>query len=142
MSVDDIDRKIIGWLERDGRMSWRDLGDRVGLGPTATRDRVRALLAQGVLEGFHARVDPAKVGNRVSAVIDVKLRSPDHKETFEALLRDEIAVDEAFHLTGRADYVLRISFPSTAELDGFIATIKARGGVRETETRIVLRTVV
>lgn len=142
MTMDDVDARIVSWLERDGRMSWRELGERIGLSPTATRDRTRALIARGIIQGFHARVDTSKLGNRISAIIDVRLRSPDHAGDFEAVIRDHTRVDEAFHLTGRADYVVRVSCPDTDELDAFINLIKRRGGVRDTETRVVLRTVV
>lgn len=139
--MDDVDRRIVRCLERDGRLGWTQLGERVGLGATATRERVRALVERGVIMGFHARVDRGRLGYLVSAVIDVRLRSEEHRSTFEATLREFPSVDEAFHVTGRADYTLRASFPTPEELDSFIGTLKARGGVAATETRVILRSV-
>ena len=57
--LDTIDREILGELERDGRISWQELGRRVRLSPNATGDRVRRLERRGIITGYRAVVDPA-----------------------------------------------------------------------------------
>jgi Lrp/AsnC family leucine-responsive transcriptional regulator len=139
--MDGIDRDVVRWLQEDGRMSYRELGDRVGLSPNAVRDRVRALVHQGVIEGFHARVGAEHSERRLQALVDVRLRTPDAAEAFEELMRASPIVLEAMHLTGRADYVIRVGCSVTEELDDLIREMKGRGGVRDTETRLILRMV-
>ena len=141
MALDDIDTKILQLLTDDGRMSFSDLGDKVSLSPNAARDRVRALVSRGVITGFHAHVDQGRVDRRLRALIDIRLRSPDAAAQFERLIRGNPAVEEAVHLTGPSDYVVRVACADTTELDDFIRAMKEEGGVRDTQTRLVLRIV-
>lgn len=141
MALDDIDTKILQLLTDDGRMSFSDLGEKVSLSPNAARDRVRALMSRGVITGFHAHVDQGRVDRRLRALIDVRLRSPDHAAQFERLIRGNPNVEEAVHLTGPSDYVVRIACADPTELDDFIRAMKEEGGVRDTQTRLVLRIV-
>jgi Lrp/AsnC family leucine-responsive transcriptional regulator len=141
MALDDIDAEILRHLTDDARMSFKDLGEKVSLSPNAARDRVRALVARGVITGFHAHVDQGRIDRRLRALIDVRLRSPDHAAQFERLVRGHAGVEEAVHLTGPSDYVVRIACADTTELDDFIRALKEDGGVRDTQTRLVLRIV-
>ena len=141
MALDDIDTKILRLLQDDARMSFSDLGDKVSLSPNAARDRVRALVSRGVITGFHAHIDQGRVDRRLRALIDIRLRSPDHAAQFERLVRGNPGVEEAVHLTGPSDYVIRIAVADPTELDDFIKALKAEGGVRDTQTRLVLRIV-
>jgi Lrp/AsnC family leucine-responsive transcriptional regulator len=122
-------------------MSFQALGDLVGLSPNAARDRVRALQGRGVITGFHAHVDIGRIDRRLRALIDVRLRTPDHAEQFERLVRAHPGVEEAVHLTGPSDYVIRIACADPTELDDFIRSMKDEGGVRDTQTRLILRIV-
>lgn len=141
MALDDIDTKILQLLTDDARMSFSDLGEKVSLSPNAARDRVRALVNRGVITGFHAHVDQGRIDRRLRALVDVRLRSPDHAAQFERLVRGHPGVEEAVHLTGPSDYVVRIACADTTELDDFIRSLKEEGGVRDTQTRLVLRIV-
>ena len=141
MALDEIDEQIVRLLTDDGRMSYSDLGEKVSLSPNAARDRVRSLVARGVITGFHAHVDQGRIDRRLRALIDIRLRSPDHAAAFERLVRGNPGVEEAVHLTGPSDYVVRIACADTTELDDFIRALKEEGGVRDTQTRLVLRIV-
>ncbi|HEX2625275.1 MAG TPA: Lrp/AsnC family transcriptional regulator [Candidatus Limnocylindrales bacterium] len=141
MALDEIDTAILKALTDDGRMSFQALGDLVGLSPNAARDRVRALQGRGVITGFHAHVDIGRIDRRLRALIDVRLRTPDHAEQFERLVRAHPGVEEAVHLTGPSDYVIRIACADPTELDDFIRSMKDEGGVRDTQTRLILRIV-
>jgi Lrp/AsnC family leucine-responsive transcriptional regulator len=141
MALDEIDAAILKALTDDGRMSFQALGDLVGLSPNAARDRVRALQGRGVITGFHAHVDIGRIDRRLRALIDVRLRTPDHAEQFERLVRAHPGVEEAVHLTGPSDYVIRIACADPTELDDFIRSMKDEGGVRDTQTRLILRIV-
>lgn len=139
--MDAIDRDIVRLLQADGRMSYRELGDKVGLSANAVRDRVRVLVERRVIEGFHARVGAEWSDRRLQALVDVRLRTPDAAERFETMMRRSPIVMEAMHLTGRADYVVRVGCSVTQELDDLIRLMKEQGGVRDTETRLILRVV-
>jgi Lrp/AsnC family transcriptional regulator, leucine-responsive regulatory protein len=139
--LDEIDTKILDALTDDGRLSYSDLGELVSLSPNAARDRVRSLVARGVITGFHAHVDQGRIDRRLRALIDIRLRTPDHKDQFERLIRGHPGVEEAVHLTGPSDYVIRVACADTNELDDFIRAMKEEGGVRDTSTRLILRIV-
>jgi Lrp/AsnC family transcriptional regulator, leucine-responsive regulatory protein len=141
MALDEIDEQIVRLLTDDGRMSYSDLGEKVSLSPNAARDRVRALISRGVITGFHAHVDQGRIDRRLRALIDIRLRSPDHAAQFERLVQGNPGVEEAVHLTGPSDYVIRIAVADPTELDDFIRALKEDGGVRDTQTRLVLRIV-
>jgi Lrp/AsnC family transcriptional regulator, leucine-responsive regulatory protein len=141
MPLDDIDARIVSALKENARMSFKELGEHVHLSPNAARDRVQSLVARRVITGFHAHVDDGRVDRRVHAYVDVRLRSPDHSLPFERLVRGHPCVESAVHLTGRADYVVRVGCTDPTELDDFIRALKEEGGVRDTETRLVLRSI-
>jgi Lrp/AsnC family transcriptional regulator, leucine-responsive regulatory protein len=141
MALDEIDEQILELLQDDGRMSFSDLGQKVSLSPNAVRDRVRRMVSDGVITGFHAHVDQGRIDRRIRALIDVRLRSPDDAARFERLVRANPDVEEAVHLTGPTDYVIRIACADTTELDDFLRSLKDEGGARETQTRLVLRIV-
>lgn len=137
--MDAIDRIILGELIRDGRLSFRDLAARVQLSPTATAERVRRLVDDGVIGGFHAEIDLAALGRPLQAFIDVRL-SPglDHSE-LEAGLLGLPAVLSGTHVTGRWDYTLTVACRDVAELDELVMALPRRYGVIESDTRLRLR---
>ena len=140
--MDETDRAIVLALQRDGRLSFRDLAVAVHLSPNATADRVRRLERRGILKGYTAIVDHAAAGRTLTALIDVRLKEGTPPEHFEPVVRDLDTVLDAAHVTGRFDYQLRVVVADTGELDELIRLLKARASVVETGTRIVLRTVV
>jgi Lrp/AsnC family leucine-responsive transcriptional regulator len=140
--MDRIDRDIVRLLMENARMSFRELGDRVSLSANAAAERVRRLQERGVIAGFQAIVDPDAAGRGLVAILDARLGGPADAERFERLVRSQETITDAAHVTGRFDYQLRAACRDAAELDELIRTLKTKGGVAETDTRIALRTVV
>jgi Lrp/AsnC family leucine-responsive transcriptional regulator len=138
---DRIDRRIIDELITEGRISWRELGDRVHLAASSVAERVRKLEQRGVVLGYRAVVDPVAFGRTVRAVVEVALAPGDDPARFEALLatRDEVAL--ALYVTGPSDYTLIVDCAGTAGLDAFVRWLKAEAGAARTESRVVLRPV-
>jgi Lrp/AsnC family transcriptional regulator, leucine-responsive regulatory protein len=140
--MDATDRAILVALVRNARISYRELGDHVSLSANATAERVRRLQDSGVIAGFTTLINPTAAGRTLIALIDVRLNGPGDSERCERLIESLEPITEATHVTGRFDYQLRIACRDTAELDSVIRTLKSRGGVVETDTRLGLRTVV
>ena len=137
--MDAIDRIILGELVRDGRLSFRDLAARVRLSPTATAERVRRLVEDGVIDGFHAAVNLAALGRPLRAFIDVRLGpGADHAE-LEAGLLALPAVLHGVHVTGRWDYTLTVACRDVADLDELVMALPRSHGAVETNTRLLLR---
>jgi len=138
--VDALDFQIVRELVRDGRITFANLGARVGLSPHAAADRVRRLVRAGAITGFTATVDPGHLGHHLDAMIDVRLRPETPPEHFEGEAAKLTCVQEIAFVTGRADYQIRVACRDADELDQAVRALRQRGGVAATETRIVMRT--
>ena len=71
--IDQTDRKILRLLQREGRLSNLELADRIHLSPTATAERVKRLTREGFVEGYSARLSPAKLGRDMLVFVEIKL---------------------------------------------------------------------
>jgi Lrp/AsnC family leucine-responsive transcriptional regulator len=137
-ALDELDRDLLAHLAVDGRATYQELGRAIGLSATATADRVRRLRASGVIKGFRAIVAAEPLGRTVEAAIDVRLEPGADRNRFADVLRSMPAVVEAVHVTGAYDYLLRVFCTGTAELDGVLTELKERGGVVDSQTRLLL----
>lgn len=140
MVMDQIDREILGALQDDGRMTATDLAKRVGLGLSATSERLRQLRRSGVIRHFTAVVDAASIGRPIEALVDVRFATGVSQESIDAAFEALPAVTDAVHLTGRFDVQLRVAASDVAELDTLLMSLKEDHGAEETNTRLVLRT--
>jgi Lrp/AsnC family leucine-responsive transcriptional regulator len=138
-SLDATDRVILSELIRNGRATFKELGELAGLSPHAVAPRVRRLGEAGIITGFTAMVDYGAVGRGLEALIDVRLLSTARPEGFEATASELPAVLELSFLTGRFDYQLRAACVDADDLDHTVRALRAAGAA-VTETRIVLRT--
>ena len=137
-AIDDLDRVILDEIRLDGRISWRELGERVGLGPSATADRVRRLVDTGVITRFTAVVDPAALGIGLRAIVDLRLTAGVHPDEFEQRIAASPEVQSGFHVTGPFDYQLVLSCADVAALDRLLRGWKHDGWVLESNTRILM----
>jgi Lrp/AsnC family transcriptional regulator, leucine-responsive regulatory protein len=136
--LDHLDHVILGELRSDARISWRELGDRVGLGATATADRVRRLVDLGVVVRFTTVVDPAAIGIGLRAIVDLRLGADTRPEDFERSIAHCAEVQSAFHVTGPFDYQLVLSCADVATLDSLLRGWKRDGSVTESNTRLLM----
>ena len=83
--MDKYDRLLLSALIENGRASFADLARRVNLSPPAVADRVAKLEAAGIITGYHAGVDLAKLGLPIECVIELRITDRDYKRTQEAL---------------------------------------------------------
>ena len=140
-AIDDIDRRILRELAADGRLSVRELAERVSLSTSATSERVRRLERRRLITGYRAVLSPLATGRPLDAVIGVRAQPAADRSALEAWFGDQPCIVEAVHLTGPDDYLLRVRCRDAAELDAVLMAMKSDAGVAETETRIVLRAV-
>lgn len=141
-AVDALDRRIIDILREDGRLSWRELAERVHLSATSTADRVRRLERLGVISGYAAVVDPAALGRTVRGVIDVALPPGMDPTEFESKILDRPEVSFAAYVTGTADYTIVVDCEGADGLDAMVRWLKGDAGVARTESKLVLRRLV
>lgn len=108
--MDIYDRKILAELQKDGRLSLTDLGERIGLSLSPCHRRVRALEESGVISDYRATINPESVGLNFSAIVFVTLRATDRNSVldFEDAVPGISEINQAHRLFGDPDYLLRI----------------------------------
>ncbi len=108
--MDRIDRKILDLLSQDSRLTGEQLGERVGLSPSAAHRRVRALEDAGAILGYRARLSKAARGNPSTVFVQVTLT--DQRQAtmlaFEAALARTQQVVEAYLMSGQSDYLVKV----------------------------------
>ena len=134
-----IDDRIIGILVRNGRTSFAQIADDVGLSAHAVAERVRRLEARGAIQGYTARIDQRQLGRGLAAYVDVRLLPTTDPEQFERLALGLPATQRIAFVTGRFDYIVELACRDTTDLDETVRQLRSRGGVAATETRLVMR---
>ena len=107
--VDAFDLKILGALQADGRLTNQQLADVAGLSASQCSRRRMRLEQEEVISGYHADLSAEALGFSVIAFIQVTLatHSPDNAKKFRGLMQRVDEIQEAYSLTGDADYVLK-----------------------------------
>lgn len=113
-ALDRIDRQILSILQADGRITNQALSERVALSPRACLERLRRLEKDGSIVGYMAVLEPRRLGNLLTIVVEVSLRdqSAASHARFEARMRAADEVIECFLVSGSCDYVLRLTCTS------------------------------
>jgi Lrp/AsnC family transcriptional regulator, leucine-responsive regulatory protein len=141
ISPKSLDVKALKLLMRNGRVTWAELGQLLGLSAPAAADRVRKLEQRGVIRGYAALVDPASVGHPLTAYISVSLASHRNRAAFLRAIDKMDHVVECHHVAGDDDYLLKVRCRGTQDLDHLLAKeLKDKLGVAHTRTTIVLST--
>lgn len=137
-ALDEIDRVILSQLIRNGRATYKELGQRAGLSPHAVAPRVQRLVQAGIITAFTTSVDYSAIGRGLDALIDIRLLSTAKPDVFEQTVEKLPAARELSFVTGRFDYLLRAACIDADDLDETVRALRAAGAAA-TETRIVMR---
>ena len=144
LRLDDIDRRILGELQRDGRLTNQDLAARVGMSASPCWRRVRAMEGSGVIKGYAALVDPNALGLHVTVFTQVSLERQEEKglQIFERAVGGWPEIMECYLMTGDADYLLRVIVPSLAAYEQFLMQKLTRiPGIASIKSSFALRSV-
>lgn len=108
--MDRIDKKILAELQFNGRLSFTELSERVGLSLSPCHRRVRALEESGAIKGYKAMLEPSAIGLGFSAIVFVTIKEGDKKavEEFENAIIDIPQIVQAQRLFGDPDFLLHI----------------------------------
>lgn len=126
--LDRTDRRILDVLQRQGRISMTELGERIGLSTSPCAERVKRLERKGVITGYHARVNPALLGKGVLVFVEITLAQKSG-EVFERARRELLAMPEVMecHLVaGNFDYLVKARLRDMSEYRGLLGTILAK----------------
>ncbi|KAB2913578.1 MAG: Lrp/AsnC family transcriptional regulator [Hyphomicrobiaceae bacterium] len=116
--MDGFDLKLLEALQQDGRLTNFELAEQVGLSPSQCSRRRAALEASGAIESYHAQLSAEAIGLRVLVFVQVTLatHSPDNSKRFQKLIDGLAEVQEAYSLTGEADYLIKLIVPDLEAL--------------------------
>lgn len=132
--LDNTGWLILRHLQAEGRLSFVELGQRVGLSPPAVAERVRRMEEAGIIRGYRAEVSAERVGLPVAAFIRLQTA----RSNYPALLAEahsNAAVLECHHLAGQDAFLLKIATAAVADLEAVIERLSRYG---DTQTSIVL----
>jgi Lrp/AsnC family leucine-responsive transcriptional regulator len=142
--VDRTDRKLLVRLQQDGRVPIAQLAREVHLTVTPTLERVRRLEAAGYIEGYFARLNPARLGLGLLAYVEVSLdrTTPDAFERFKQVMLAHDEVMECHMVAGGFDYLLKVRVTDMESYRRFLGEhIAAVRGVQQTHTYFVMEEV-
>jgi Lrp/AsnC family leucine-responsive transcriptional regulator len=132
--IDEIDRKILKELQEDARTSYAELGRRVGLTTPAVIERVRKLEDAGIILGYRADIDTAKVGLPITAYVRMSISGVDYSHIIE-VAQQSSEVLECHRGTGGDSFIMRVVLSSVEHLQEVIDRLTPYG---ITTTTIVL----
>ncbi|MEV8308304.1 Lrp/AsnC family transcriptional regulator [Streptomyces flavidovirens] len=140
--LDAVDLHILRLLQNDARTTYRDLAAEVGVAPSTCLDRVTRLRRSGVILGHQLRLDPAKLGRGLEALLLVQVR-PHRRELIGPFVERVRALPETralFHLTGPDDYLVQVAVTDTADLQRLVLDeFTSRREVARVETRLIFQ---
>ena len=148
VQLDKIDLRVLEVLQTDGRATYDQVAEKVGLSPSATLRRVKRLEEAGVIAGYVALVHPERVGLTLTAYINVRLEK--HAEThkrnpmdaFRASVQGWPEVVECSSLTGEMDYLLCVRVTDMAHYSRFVMdTLLKHPSVQDCKTSFVLESI-
>jgi len=137
--VVDVDRVLLAALARDGRASYTDLAERVGLSVSAVHQRVRRLEQRGLITGYHANVDAKALGLPLTAFVSITPIDVAQPDDAPARLAHLSAIEACHSVAGMESYILKVRVASPDALEGLLQDIRAAANVT-TRTTVVLST--
>ncbi|RBY90136.1 Lrp/AsnC family transcriptional regulator [Blastococcus sp. TBT05-19] len=134
----DVDRALLAALARDGRASYTELAEKVGLSVSAVHQRVRRLEQRGLITGYRATLDARQLGLPLTAFVSI---TPSDAQTDDApaLLAHLDAIEECHAVAGLESYILKVRVASPDALEALLKDIRAAARVT-TRTTVVLST--
>lgn len=142
--LDALDRKILALLAEDGRLSWRDLSEKISLSLTPTLRRVRRLEADGYIQGYGAALSEEKLVGGMSVFVSIWLSSQavDVLAAFDEAIVRLPEVMECFLMTGDADYLLRVVVNDLDQFQRVVHALARMPGITNIKSSFALRPVI
>ena len=137
-NIDELDHEILALLREDGRRTYDDIARHVSLSAPAVKRRVDRLRSTGAIRGFTAVLDPAAMGWRTEALVELFYAPGTLLDAVASALATVPEVVEAWSVTGEPDAVVRVRTKDNADLERVIMVLQRDGNVVRTRSQIVL----
>ncbi|KDS91561.1 ArsR family transcriptional regulator [Halorubrum saccharovorum] len=140
MELDETDRSILRILQEDARTPFSEVARRIDMSSATVHDRVNRMEEAGVIEGYHASIDPKAVGYGVSAFVGLRVEQGREEDALERL-RDIDGVCEIHLTTGEWDVILKVVAANTDSLrELMFERVAEMEGFSRSQTMIILDT--
>jgi len=136
----DTDKHICALLQTNARLALSSVAETVGLSVPAVSDHVRKLEEQGIILGYHAKLNPEPFGFDITAFIFVDVDSSLHYSSFIEICKTIPEVLECHATTGNSSHLLKIRTKNTRSLEKLLSVFQQIEGVQRTTTNLVLST--
>jgi Lrp/AsnC family leucine-responsive transcriptional regulator len=137
--MEEIDRRIVTLLAKDGRMSFTDLARETGLSVSAVHQRVRRLEKRGVVRSYAAIIDHDAIGLPLTAFVSIKPIDPAAPDDAPDRLAHLTAIEACHSVAGDESYILKVRVAAPTALEDLLQQIRASANV-STRTTVVLST--
>lgn len=137
-SLDETDRRLLALLQQDARRTAVEMAELLSLSAPAVTRRIKRLEAARVIHGYTARIDHAKLGLGIEALIELRFTGNTRPVAMEAAIADVSEVVAVFTTSGSYDQLVWIRVRDISHLRSAIDTLRARPRVLDTRTHIVL----
>ncbi|MBO6794202.1 MAG: Lrp/AsnC family transcriptional regulator [Balneolaceae bacterium] len=142
--LDDIDKEILRILQKEGRISNKDLAERINLTTTPTLERVRRLEREGVISGYEAKVNPETIDLRLNAFVTITLSA--HRlrllDEFTSAVKAIPEILACYNTTGDGDFLLHIVAKDVEDYESIMRTkLATLPDVQRMYTSIVLNVI-
>lgn len=137
--MEETDQAIVAALAADGRLSYTDLAERVGLSVSAAHQRVRRLEQRGIIAGYGARLNYEAIGLPLTAFVAIRPFDPAQADDAPEKLAHLREIESCFSVAGEDFYILLVRVGSPADLERLLTEIRTTANVT-TRTTVVLST--
>ncbi|MFA1821934.1 Lrp/AsnC family transcriptional regulator [Virgibacillus oceani] len=139
MKFDDIDKKLLEELAEDGRLSYVELAEKVGLSRVAVKDRIKSLKDRGIIEKFSVVINSEKIGKKVSAFFEVDVEPMKLQEVAQNLA-DNPNVASIYQMTGPSTLHTHVLVEDFTKLEAFINDeLYSVEGITRVESSVILK---
>ena len=138
MKLDDTDKKILMFLQRDGRATASKVGEMVHLSVPAAAERIKKLQESGIIKGFRAVLDTDLLGLDIEALITIVSASSKFYEKVIKKANENPEVIRCFSTTGDGSHVLLIQTHNSKSLEALLRKVQSWPGVIRTHTQLIL----
>ena len=133
-NLDRTSRQLLMALQENARLSYAELGRRVGLSPPAAAERIKKMEEMGIITGYRVEIAVEKLGLPIKALISLTT-TPQRYPQVITLMNDLTEVQFCYHVTGNSSFTIEVRASSIAHLEQIVGQLSLHG---QTQTSIVL----
>ncbi len=141
MKLDELDIKLLGYLQEDCKKTTKEYANRLGLSTTAVYERIKRLEKTGLIKNYVALIDKRKANKDFTVLCHVKLSQhiKEYVLQFEREVQKLEEVSECFHVSGDYDYILKIHVTDMPAYRDFMVTkLTALNNIGSTQSSFVI----